>query len=96
MHGPEQYGLIESRTAGHHCASLDRSHGAGDDIPVVVESDSFTRRDWRQMKDLANALAYTERNHPRTVAELIATPSPDEIGPYQNDTDLGQTLIPRL
>ncbi|KAJ1455994.1 hypothetical protein M885DRAFT_616816 [Pelagophyceae sp. CCMP2097] len=76
VQGPEKYGLVESRTEGALCASLDRSHGGGDNIPVVVQSNSFTHDDWRRMNDIANALAATEHRHPRTVNDLLLAEAP--------------------
>jgi radical SAM superfamily enzyme YgiQ (UPF0313 family) len=49
----------------------------GATIPAVVESDTFTRADWRAMASLADALRRTEFSHPLDLASLERlTPRP--------------------
>lgn len=42
----------------------------GATIPAVVESDTFTRADWRAMASLADALRRSESSHPLDLAAL--------------------------
>jgi radical SAM superfamily enzyme len=44
---------------------------SGDQIPMVIRSNSFDEADWHQMRRIAGALAATEGRHPSSVTELL-------------------------
>lgn len=43
----------------------------GEPMPIVVESNHFTREDWYMMAQISEALRLTERRHPNTLEELL-------------------------
>lgn len=43
----------------------------GDDMPCVVESNTFTRQDWQAMGRISEALRRTEGNHPTSIDALL-------------------------